>query len=292
MPNPSLYIGCPMWQHPFWSGRIYPATVRQNQTLRHYARHFNSVEGNTSFYTLPSHQTLEHWVSQVPEHFAFTFKMPKTVSHVTQLASDTHALNQSLQRFVAFRQHIGCILLQLPKSFGPARLPELQRLFDGLPEQLTYAVEVRHPGFFDKQDGEIAFNRLLKDYAVNRIIMDTRGLFSETSPTDPIVIDVQGKKPRVPTHVIETASQPVVRFVGHSALDKNDAFLSPWVNKVATWLQDGLHPYLFFHMPDNGFAPWLAARFLQLARQQFADLPWPTLELAAMDGGQTSLLGD
>lgn len=49
-----LYLGCPLWGHGGWAGRFYTAGARPADFLRQYATVFNAVEGNTTFYSLPS----------------------------------------------------------------------------------------------------------------------------------------------------------------------------------------------------------------------------------------------
>ncbi|HCC63295.1 MAG TPA: hypothetical protein DEQ55_19295, partial [Pseudomonas sp.] len=57
--------------------------------------------------------------------------------------------------------------LQLPASFGPARLDELAQLIETLDRPV--AVEVRHAAFFAKGEEERALNRMLHERGVERI---------------------------------------------------------------------------------------------------------------------------
>ncbi|GAB5382177.1 MAG: DUF72 domain-containing protein [Aliiglaciecola sp.] len=268
-------FGCPMWSHPKWFGTLFPSSTSRQQPLRSYQTFFNSVEGNTSFYQLPSVESLSAWSAQVKSDFSFTFKFPREISHGSNLNAEPLLLEQVLSRFQQIHRQIGCLMLQLPGQFGPSRIEELETFLRKLPQNFDYAVEVRHLDWFDKASNEVRLNQLLTELNINRVIMDTRGLFACQTPTDTLVLDVQTKKPKVPTHVINTSNKPVVRFVGHPTLDKNGPFLQPWVDKVAQWLQEGLHPYFFFHMPDNAQAPWLASQFFDLFAQSY-----PTMSLS------------
>lgn len=268
-----------MWAHPAWKTTLFAAKHHSQSDLNQYANLFNNVEGNTTFYHLPEENTLKQWALNVPENFRFTFKFPQQLSHQSNILREPSLLDLSLRRFSLFEDKLGCLMLQLPASFGPSRLEELREFLKGLPAEFTYAVEVRHLGFFDKSENERRFNQLLSEFGINRVIMDTRGLFSCKESQDPLVQDVQRKKPKVPTNVIATAEQPIVRFVGHPQLEKNADFLLPWVHKIKLWLDEGKTPYLFFHMPDNSMAPWLAEFFFGLYRQHFPDSPFPELQL-------------
>jgi uncharacterized protein YecE (DUF72 family) len=148
--------------------------------------------------------------------------------------------------------------LQLSKSFTPQRLHELAGFIDAVDRPL--AIEVRHDAFFAKGDAERSLNRLLLDRGVERICLDPRALFSCTS-TDPSVLHAQSKKPRVPPRPAAFTQFPQVRFIGHPQLEANDPFLVPWVEKIATWIEEGRTPYIFLHTADNLLAAKLAQRF-------------------------------
>ena len=194
------------------------------------------------------------------------------------------------KRFSQVGERIGCLMLQLPGGFWPDKLARLESLFKQLPQDFDYAVEVRHLGFFDKGEQEKRFNQLLARYDVNRVIMDTRGLFAEP-PQTALVEEVQSKKPRVPTNVVATGGNPIVRFVGHPDLARNREFYRPWLNKLAQWCDAGLTPYFFFHMPDNAMAPWLAEQFFEDVNQAHPHIATPRLTLPPFDSGQGDMFG-
>ncbi len=160
--------------------------------------------------------------------------------------------------------------LQLPASFGPARLDELAQLIETLDRPL--AVEVRHSAFFAKGEDERALNRMLRERGVERICMDTRALFSCQS-SDPALRHAQSKKPRLPVRPAAFSESPQLRFVGHPALEANDRFMTPWLGKVADWIEAGKRPQVYLHTPDNRLAPELAMRFHDLLSERLPGLP-------------------
>ena len=156
--------------------------------------------------------------------------------------------------------------------------PELVAFIEGFAAPL--AIEVRHPAFFDKGDGERAFNRLLRDRGVERICLDSRALFSCQS-RDPAVLHAQSKKPRLPVRPVAFSDSPQLRFVGHPQLETNDPFLAPWLDKVAGWIEAGKTPHVYLHTPDNHRAPQLAMRFHQLLSERLPGMPaLPTIRPA------------
>jgi uncharacterized protein YecE (DUF72 family) len=218
---------------------------------------------------------VEQWRTQTPDDFSLCFKFPRSISHSGELLSCDHLVVEFLQRIEPLGSRIGIIWLQLSQQFGPQHLSDLNVFLSRLPNHYTYAVEVRNLRLFDKSDNERLLNQILMRHKVNRVIFDTRCLFANLSKDDK-TLDAKQKKPRVPTHVIATGDQPLVRFI--SPMDTTLAHdgLRQWVKKVIQWIDEGKTPWIFFHTPGNEEAPELAQWFaeqLHIARPDIAPLP-------------------
>ncbi len=270
-----LYLGCPQWSSTHWKGRFFSSNCAPSNMLSEYGQIFNTVEGNTSFYADPKPDTIQKWYQSVPEDFKFTFKIPRRFSHEMALQHCRDDLNIWLDLFSPLFPKIGQVMLQLPKACSPEYLHRIENFCALLPDELSVAVEVRHLDFFDKGDAERRYNQFLMKHNYNRIMMDTRPLFSEIPNTE-AVIDAQAKKPKVPLHVIATSNAPIIRYVGTSNLEENRAFYKPWLNKIRLWLEEGKTPYVFFHTADNYDTPLLARQFIaELGLEHNVSLPFP-----------------
>ena len=270
------FLGCPQWQHPDWNGRL-PAG---GSPLSRYSRVFNSVEGNTAFYAMPSYRQCEQWRAQVPEDFRFLFKFPRQITHDGLLKGVGGETRGFLDLLAPLADVLGPMLLQLPAAFGPERLGDLWRFVETLPAPFNCTVEVRHPDFFAKGEAEVALNRGLRERHIARVCFDSRALFA-ASANDAATREAQRKKPRLPVHVLPVEAAPVVRYVGHPDLQANRSYLAPWVERVANWITAGERPYLFIHMPDNGDALSLALlwhELLQVRVEGLPDLPIDTMQ--------------
>ncbi len=252
------FIGCPSWSEQGWRENLYPQSAKPAEFLELYAQVFNAVEGNTTFYAQPAPGTVERWAQSMPEHFRFTAKFPREISHGGDLREQLGAAEGFLNLLKPLGGRVAPLWLQLSTSFTPQRLAELVAFIDAIDRPL--AIEVRHPAFFAKGDEERLLNRLLLERGVERICLDPRALFSCTSQA-PAVLHAQSKKPRVPPRPTAFSQCPQVRFIGHPELLANDPFLLPWVDKVAGWIEEGRTPYIFLHTSDNQRAPLLARRF-------------------------------
>ena len=270
--TPSLlpyFLGCPSWSESAWRDYLYPADARTTEYLGLYSQVFNAVEGNTTFYASPAPATVARWAQVMPAHFRFTAKFPREVSHAADLREQLDAAITFTRLMAPLGERVSPYWLQLPAMFGPARLAELSHFLDEV--AVPVAVEVRNDAFFARGEEERQLNRLLLERGVERICLDPRALFSCTS-RDPGVLHAQAKKPKVPPRPAAFSQHPQVRFIGHPQLDANETFLTPWVDKIASWIEEGRSPYIFLHTSDNRLAAALAQRFHQRLMQRLPGL--------------------
>ncbi|HXH02652.1 MAG TPA: DUF72 domain-containing protein [Candidatus Competibacteraceae bacterium] len=265
------FLGCPVWNERRWTGRLFAPDTRPADYLRQYAAIFNSVEGNSTFYGLPRPEAVERWREETPPGFQFCCKFPRTVSHELRLRAAEEETQQFLKLMARLEERAGVLFLQLPPDFDGSGLPALAAYLQALPDEFRYAVELRHPDWFDKGECERRLHDLLRNRAMDRVVLDSRALFS-APPEDEATRIAQGKKPRVPVHAVALGAHPLVRFIGRHAVQANEPFLLPWVAKVAQWIDEGRQPYVFLHTPDNHYAPDQARRFHELLAQQVAGL--------------------
>jgi len=69
-----IYVGCPIWSHKDWVGKIYPAKAKDKDFLMYYAQQYNSIELNATHYKIPSLSTIARWVADVPIRLSFVQK--------------------------------------------------------------------------------------------------------------------------------------------------------------------------------------------------------------------------
>lgn len=256
----TLRIGCPIWSNRDWAGRLFSADARAADFLPQYAAVFDTVEGNNTFYGLPAAATIQRWLEQTPARFRFCFKFPRAISHDARLRHAGRETGDFLTRMAPLRARLGPLFLQLPPSFGGGALDTLLAYLDALPDDFDYAVEVRHADFYAKGAHERRFNRALAERGIDRVVLDSRALFSvDAAAADADTRGAQRKKPRVAARVVALGPRPLIRFIGHPDIAANDAFFTPWVDKLAEWIDDGREPYLFAHTPNNRYAPELCA---------------------------------
>jgi len=143
-------VGTSGWSYPpntgpgSWTGIFYP--LSRTDELKFYARYFNAVEINSTFYRPCSPKTAESWAERTPDDFEFTVKAWQQFSHkkgdwtleeVRQFQEGILPLAES--------NKLGCILFQFPASFhqSPDAIEHLKTLLS-LFEDYPKAVELRH----------------------------------------------------------------------------------------------------------------------------------------------------
>ncbi len=249
-----------MWANRTWTGRYFPSDTPAGRELVPYSSWCTAVEGNTTFYGLPSPSTVTRWSADAPDGFRFLFKLPQVITHHRRLRDSDEELHRFLDRLEPLGHRARPFSIQLPATFGPADLPVLSAFLRRLPTEHRWGVEVRHPEFCTGGDEERRLNDLLAGHHVERIIIDTRAVFAGPCLT-PAEREAFERKPRLMVRPVAIGEHPVVRFIGQTAAEANPVWWSKWVAKVAQWLGEGRSPMVFIHTPDNQLAPALARRF-------------------------------
>ena len=146
MDRDKVFLGTSGWVYKEWEGPFYQKSEKRK--LRAYCRVFNSVEIDSTWYRNPSKGTVMGWLRYSPSNFIYTAKMPKLITHDKRLGlkGDIQAdLNTffELMRPIQLGGKLGCLLIQLPPSYGYN--PEnLESFFQMLDPQFRFAVEFRN----------------------------------------------------------------------------------------------------------------------------------------------------
>jgi uncharacterized protein YecE (DUF72 family) len=170
-----MFIGTQGWNYEAWVGPFYPEGTKPVDFLRVYARAFNTVEVDSTFYAIPAASTLRDWASRVGDDFQFALKLPQEITHENRLRNVAPALDLFCDRARELGPKLGPVLVQLGPEFGPSELPALATFLPALPRDLRVAVEFRHRGWI--HDGVIA---LLAEHNVALALTDARWIPRKT----------------------------------------------------------------------------------------------------------------
>jgi uncharacterized protein YecE (DUF72 family) len=155
-----ILVGTASWSDPGFVERWYPRGMAAVDRLAWYAQHFNMVEVNSTFYSVPDPRMVQRWCVSTPDGFIFNVKLHQLLSrHSTaakflppalqkQAETDAkgkvrltpeieHAMVQEILRDARQLREtgkLGALLLQLSPAFSPRKhqLDELAPLLEML----------------------------------------------------------------------------------------------------------------------------------------------------------------
>lgn len=162
-------IGTQGWNYDAWVGPFYPVRTRPADYLTVFARAFDTVEVDSTFYAVPAAKTVRGWYDRTPPGFTFALKLPQEITHERRLRDADDIANLFYDRARELSEKLGPVLIQLGPDFGPIELPALAKLLPALPRDIQFSVEFRHRGWI--QDGVLA---LLAEHGVGLTLSDAR----------------------------------------------------------------------------------------------------------------------
>jgi uncharacterized protein YecE (DUF72 family) len=157
----NLRLGTIGWSYSFWRGSFYPNKTAPKDFLTHYAKQFNTVEVDSTFYRIPTLQTVENWHKQTPEGFMFSLKFPQLITHIKMLRDCPPQTDAFLNRVAVLGEKLGPLLLQFPPNFTAEHFSDLAAYLQNLPKHHRYVVEVRNKTWLTQE-----FYSLLRDNGV------------------------------------------------------------------------------------------------------------------------------
>jgi uncharacterized protein YecE (DUF72 family) len=165
----SLRLGTCGWNYDAWVGPFYPERTRAVDFLTLYARAFNSVEVDSTFYAIPAAKTVRNWATRVGDDFEFALKLPQEITHDLRLRSAEELSRRFFDVARELGKKLGPILIQLGPDFGESELPALAAYLPTLPADIRFAVEFRRREWIN--DGVIA---LLAEHHVALTLVEGR----------------------------------------------------------------------------------------------------------------------
>ena len=256
-----IYIGTSGYFFPDWSKTFYPKGLSQRLWLRYYIMHFPALELNSTFYAIPPQERIEKLVSQLPDDFVLTVKVPRSITHEEPNKKELSDYISELENAIApakDKKVFKGFLAQFPVSFRFSRknFEKLKAIVEALTRPLF--VEFRNSSWKNEETMDF-----LKENDVGWVIPDVPTLPELTRP-EPLV----------------TTEVAYLRLHGRNAKnwygggDRYDYFYSDeelgeiaeLVRLISSWTKD---TYVFFNNCHMGQAAINAKKFAKMFGQQF-----------------------
>jgi uncharacterized protein YecE (DUF72 family) len=229
-----IRVGCSGWNYAHWrNGVFYPPRCAPRNWLGFYAKHFDTVEINMTFYRLPKAPIVARWVAETPAGFTFAVKVSRYVTHVKRLLDVPQHLPLLYERIQPLlgSPKLGPLLWQLPPTFQ-LDLDRLAGALEHLHDGQRHAFEFRHPSWFTEPT-----YTLLREHNVALVI---------------------GDRPQVngfQTHEL-TADFTFVRFHGGTQGANGNyahAELDAWAARLERWSSEA-DVFAYFNNDWEGYA--------------------------------------
>ncbi|NIM29595.1 MAG: DUF72 domain-containing protein [Gammaproteobacteria bacterium] len=238
----ATHIGTSGWQYGHWKEVFYPKKLKQKEWLEYYARYFDCVEVNSSFYGLPTVETIAAWCEHVPARFIFSVKAPRRITHFKKLKNCEAELRELFRRLETFDRHLGPVLFQLPPRWR-CNLGRLEGFISALPSGRRVAFEFRDPSWHNED-----VYALLESRSMAFCIFDSGGF---TAP----IVD-RGNLVYVRLH------GPVAAYTGSYRAPR----LRIWVDRAQAWNRRNKEVFIFFDNDERGYAVKNGARTIGLLK--------------------------
>jgi uncharacterized protein YecE (DUF72 family) len=201
-------------------GVFYLPGTSAGEMFQFYARHFDTVEINNSFYRLPAATTFDMWRESSPRQFCYAVKGSRFITHMKKLKDPVSSSEKFFLAAERLQEKLGPILFQLPPRWK-LNIERFTEFLEVLPKEHKYAFEFRDaswhvPGVFE----------LLQKYKAAFCIHD----FEEMS---------------VPLEI--TADFAYIRFHGPTSAkywgSYSEQQLETWAERIAGWPVSAVYAY-------------------------------------------------
>ena len=151
---------------------LFPPPYENVSRLTYYASLFNSIEFNSSFYKIPRPATVAKWAASVPEHFRFTFKLWKGITHNKGFNFNEEDVLAFFDSINSVNEKKGCLLIQFPPSLGREYAIQLENLLSCVNDldpskEWKVAIEFRNKSWYQEDVYD-----LLNSYKATMVIQD------------------------------------------------------------------------------------------------------------------------
>lgn len=235
-----VFVGTSGWIYKDWGGFFYPQELEEDR-LQFYARHFNSVEINASFYRLPNPETVRGWYRRTSPEFRFAVKGSRFITHLKRLKVERASIKIFFDRARLLEDKCGPILWQLPPTlqFEPERLTTFLKI---LPRRFRHAVEFRHVSWYGHEETFA----ILRRYRAAHVWLSSQ---------------------RMPVNLTSTTDFAYIRFhglEGGAAHDYTRDELRPWAEACRRCIASDMEVHAYFNNDVNVRAPQNAKVFREM----------------------------
>lgn len=263
-----LYIGTSGFSYQDWIGPFYPENISKGDMLTVYARQFNAVEINSSYYRITPAAVFYHLQRKVPADFKFAVKANQAITHIRDRNEALFQEFKTSLKPIIDNKKLGCILAQFPYSFhyNSTNLDYLLYLKEKMTD-IPLVVEFRN-------------NSWLKDQVFDLLRKNEMGF---------CMVDQPPLERLIPPIVVVTSQLGYIRFHGRNkekwwqhehAYQRYDYLyseqeLQEWIPKIKDIVNKTTDQYIFMNNHYKGKATKNALMLMNLLQQEIKTIDIP-----------------
>jgi len=244
-----LWLGTQGFAFDEWVGPFYPPGTPKSAYLEAYARHFATVEIDSTFYATPRASVVAGWRERTPSGFRFSAKFPKSITHDRKLEGAQAEAEGFVRTMQLLGDKLGVLTLQFAYDFTPDLAPRLDDFLGRLPQGPRYAVEVRNRGWLKPDLGE-----MLSGHGAALVLQDLFYMPRMTWITAPFTV------------IRWLGRRSDIEHFGRIQIDRTPE-LTSWGERVRQFLDDGIEVYGYFNNHFAGHSPASLRQFEAILSQ-------------------------
>jgi uncharacterized protein YecE (DUF72 family) len=224
-----IHVGCSGWRYWKWRDSYY-ADVPQENWFEHYARRFDTVEINASFYSWPTVANVQAWRRQPGKRkLVYTVKVCELITHVKRFKGTKTLIKDFGMIADILGDRMGCFLFQLPPSYRYTKT-RLNNIVSQLDPARRNVVEFRHASWWNEE--------------VSSAFRKAGIIFCSCSG------------PRLPDELIRTAGEVYLRLHGPKRWYRHDYSkeeLVEWASRIKA--SRAKRAWIYFNNDNDAYAP-------------------------------------
>lgn len=235
-------------------GPFYPPGTVPASFLTEYAKQYDTVEVDATFYRTPAASMVKNWRARTPAGFIFAAKFPQAITHEKVLHDCAAEVKEFLSAMDLLGEKLGPLLLQFPyfnrQAFPRSEdfLSRLDLFLAQLPSGYRFAVEIRNKSWISERLLE-----LLRRKKISLALIDHPWL----TPIDELAA----------RHDMVTADFAYVRWLGdrkgieektkrwNRLIVDREREMEMWIPEIKKILARRVRIYGYFNNHYAGFAP-------------------------------------
>lgn len=278
-PKALVRFGTSSFSSKDWVGPFYPRGTPAGAFLTQYAKHFDTVEVDATYYALPSARLVDGWREKVPDGFLLSAKFPKSIVHAGKTSTpdptrilEPDATYEDRDVFLEQMQRMGSklayLLIQFPyfnRATFPSEGPFLERLdsfLRDLPKEgFRYAVEIRNKAWLKP-----TYVDVLRRHGTSMVLVDQAWMphGDEVTPKLDVLtgpdcyIRLLGDRKQI---------EAITKTWDEEVLDHTDRMLR-WATVIRGMMKQGVRTFVYVNNHYAGHAPTTVRRLREMVEQE------------------------